>query len=66
MHAGPEYKLKPNGTQKKFSKMVIDAGADAVIGHHSHWAGEIIFYKQKPIVYSLGNLIFDQNWQYFT
>lgn len=33
-----------------------------VIGHHPHWIQPIEWYKEKPIIYSLGNFIFDQNW----
>jgi hypothetical protein len=36
---------------------VIDAGADAVIGHGPHVLRGIEFYRNKPIVYSLGNFL---------
>jgi poly-gamma-glutamate synthesis protein (capsule biosynthesis protein) len=36
----------------------IDAGADAVVGHGSHTALGIELYKGKPIFYSLGGLLF--------
>ena len=42
--------------------MIIDAGADMVIGNHAHWAGAMEVYKGKPIWYALGNFIFDQTW----
>ena len=38
---------------------VIDAGADALLGHHAHNLGPIEMYKGKPIFYSLGNFAFD-------
>lgn len=62
MHAGAEYTITPNAQQKKFARTAIDAGADLVIGHHPHWVQGIEKYRGKPIVYSLGNLIFDQPW----
>jgi poly-gamma-glutamate synthesis protein (capsule biosynthesis protein) len=31
-----------------------------VIGHHPHVVQDIGYYKDKPIVYSLGNFVFDQ------
>jgi poly-gamma-glutamate capsule biosynthesis protein CapA/YwtB (metallophosphatase superfamily) len=37
----------------------IDAGADAVIGGHAHLTQGIEWYKDRPIVYSLGNFVFD-------
>jgi len=60
MHAGLEYKSQPNWEQKDFAHEAIDAGADAVIGHHPHWVQSWEVYKDKPIFYSLGNLVFDQ------
>lgn len=62
MHAGIEYTHKPNKQQIDFARSVIDAGADIVIGHHPHWVQEVEIYKNKPILYSLGNFIFDQMW----
>lgn len=62
MHAGIEYVNTPNKQQKDFAHGVIDAGADLVIGHHPHWVQITEVYKGKPILYSLGNLIFDQMW----
>jgi poly-gamma-glutamate synthesis protein (capsule biosynthesis protein) len=40
-------------------KYLIERGADGVICHHPHVPGACEFYQSKPIVYSLGNLIFD-------
>ena len=39
---------------------MIDAGADAVIGMHSHCLQPVEYYNGKPIFYSLGNFIFNQ------
>jgi poly-gamma-glutamate synthesis protein (capsule biosynthesis protein) len=62
MHAGAEYTTSPNWQQKDFARAAIDAGADIVVGHHPHWPQNFEFYKDKPIIYSLGNLVFDQMW----
>ncbi|OQA36806.1 MAG: Capsule biosynthesis protein CapA [Parcubacteria group bacterium ADurb.Bin326] len=62
MHAGIEYVNKPNSQQKEFARGAIDAGADLVIGHHPHWVQITEIYQSKPIIYSLGNLVFDQMW----
>lgn len=43
---------------KTFSRSCIDAGAHAVIGHGPHILRGIEIYKQRPIFYSLGNFIF--------
>lgn len=60
MHWGTEYDLKQNKTQTALAHRLIDYGADAVIGGHPHVVQGIEIYKNKPIVYSLGNFIFDQ------
>ncbi len=59
-HWGIEYKKVHNVVQEKIAHLAIDSGADMVIGHHPHVIQDIEIYKDKPIVYSLGNFIFDQ------
>lgn len=60
VHWGDEYTRKPNDEQKRIARNLIDAGADAVIGHHPHVVQTVEEYKGRPIFYSLGNFIFDQ------
>lgn len=62
MHWGPEYKNRPPDSIIKEAQWLIDHGADIVIGGHPHWVQGIELYKNKPIVYSLGNFIFDQDF----
>ena len=59
-HWGEEYKLIHNKRQESLAHTSIDNGADMVIGHHPHVMEDIETYKNKLIVYSLGNFIFDQ------
>jgi poly-gamma-glutamate capsule biosynthesis protein CapA/YwtB (metallophosphatase superfamily) len=40
----------------------VKAGADLILGGHSHVAGAIEEIEGSPVLYSLGNLIFDQHW----
>ena len=54
-HWGGGY--RPNATQKKFGRAAIDAGADLVLGHHSHVVSGIELYKGKHIVYGLGTIV---------
>jgi poly-gamma-glutamate synthesis protein (capsule biosynthesis protein) len=67
-HWGKEYAPKPAAgggcpyDPKKLARMSIDAGADLVLGTHPHVVWENEWYKQKLIVYSLGNFVFDQDW----
>ncbi len=60
LHAGQEYQSLPDDFQKEFAKMAIDAGADLIIGHHSHVVQSLEKYKNGWIAYSLGNFVFDQ------
>jgi len=60
LHWGNEYQPLNSSTQKTLAHIVIDSGADLVIGHHPHVVQNIEIYKNKAIFYSLGNFIFDQ------
>lgn len=51
--------------QKELGKAALDAGADAIIGHHPHMLLGIEMYKGKPICYSLGNFAFDLKEPHF-
>jgi len=60
IHWGREYEHDFSVTQESLARKLIDAGADAIIGHHPHVVQGMEIYKEKPIFYSLGNFIFDQ------
>ncbi|GAF05473.1 CapA family protein [Saccharicrinis fermentans] len=61
LHWGAENTLKPIVSQKQQAYQLINAGADMIIGHHSHTIQTIEYYDNKPIFYSIGNFIFDAN-----
>lgn len=61
IHGGNEYLSLPRPGLRKLCRYYINRGADAVICHHPHVPGAYEIYKNKPIVYSLGNLIFDHS-----
>jgi poly-gamma-glutamate capsule biosynthesis protein CapA/YwtB (metallophosphatase superfamily) len=50
-----EYFGEPRGDVVKFSRMVVDAGADLVFGHGPHVVRAMERYKGRLIAYSLGN-----------
>ncbi len=60
LHWGIEYQQNPTIKQRREAYRLIEAGVDAVIGHHPHVIQKEEYYKGKPIFYSLGNFIFDQ------
>jgi len=62
-HWGAEYNRSPVGNQRTLAAAWVEAGADLVLGAHSHVAGAIEEIDGAPIFYSLGNFIFDQNWR---
>ena len=61
LHRGSEYHIYPTKQQKELAHAFIDHGADLIIGNHSHIPWEREIYKDKPIFYSLGNFLFDQD-----
>ena len=60
-HWGDEKEFAPNDNQVKLGRATIDAGADLVLGHHSHRINPIEEYNGKYIVYSLANSSFSGN-----
>lgn len=61
IHWGEELTHKHTKTTEKLGRAMVDAGADLVIGNHSHVYGEIEQYNGKYIIYSLGNFCFGGN-----
>jgi len=59
LHWGNELEPSPEESQKTLARSMIDAGADAVIGGHPHVTQTVDLYKGRPIIYSLGNFVFD-------
>lgn len=60
LHWGVEDSNNTTDQQKEMAHRIIDAGADAILGHHPHVLQGVEIYKGKPIAYSLGNFVFDQ------
>ena len=60
-HWGNEKDYSPTKNQIKMGRLAVDAGADLVLGHHSHRLNPIEQYKGVYICYSLGNFCFAGN-----
>jgi hypothetical protein len=58
-HWGVEYRATPTSAQRSAAKAILAAGADLIIGSHSHWAGAIGASGASLVFYSLGDLVFD-------
>lgn len=58
-HEPGNWSQEPPDYERSFAHRLIDAGADAYVGHGPHQLRGIEIYKGRPIYYSLGNFIFD-------
>ncbi len=59
-HGGVEYTESPSSNLRRELQLLVDAGADVVVGHHPHYVQGIESYRGKLIFYSLGNFVFYQ------
>lgn len=57
LHWGIEQTHMIQKDQISLAHEIINQGADAIVGHHPHWPQGIEIYRQKPIIYSLGNFV---------
>jgi poly-gamma-glutamate synthesis protein (capsule biosynthesis protein) len=62
-HWGPEYVSVPNWIQRNLAHQAVEAGADIVVGNHTHVVQAIQEIDGVPVFYGLGNFVFDQYWQ---
>lgn len=63
VHGGHEMYQLPSPRMKATYRFFADAGASAIIGHHTHCYSGCEVYNRVPIFYSLGNFIFDKPGQ---
>ena len=61
-HWGPEDTSEPNSYQLHFAQVAVEAGADVVVGNHTHVVQAIHQQDGIDVFYGLGNFIFDQTW----
>lgn len=59
IHGGKEFYPYPSPEMVRRGRFLIDMGADAVICCHTHCPLPWEIYNGRPIVYGLGNLIFE-------
>jgi hypothetical protein len=58
-HWGVEYTDVVSAAQRRLARAAIAAGADVILGSHSHWAGPLEIVDGHLVVYSFGDLVFD-------
>ena len=61
VHWGIERDTCPNTAQRDFARGLLEAGADAVIGHHPHVLQPVEFVDGRLVAYSLGNFVWRSN-----
>ncbi len=59
LHWGQEDSDKAHARQRTMARRMIAAGADAVVGTHPHVRQDTEVIDGKPVIYSLGNFVFD-------
>jgi len=57
VHWGMGYALGPTGSDRALARAMIDAGANAVVGHHSHRLQALEVIDGVPVFWSMGNFI---------
>jgi poly-gamma-glutamate capsule biosynthesis protein CapA/YwtB (metallophosphatase superfamily) len=62
-HWGTQYTHRPESSQRVAARAFTDAGADLVIGGHPHWVQGYEMAGSAVVVHSLGNFIFDMDFQ---
>jgi poly-gamma-glutamate capsule biosynthesis protein CapA/YwtB (metallophosphatase superfamily) len=61
LHWGVEETFTITKEMVEFAHTLIDSGVDIILGHHPHQFQGMEIYNGKPIIYSMGNFIMDQN-----
>jgi poly-gamma-glutamate synthesis protein (capsule biosynthesis protein) len=59
-HMGEQYIWSPRDFAVEVSRACIDAGATLVVSSHPHTIQGMEIYKGKPILYAIGNFVYDQ------
>lgn len=60
-HWGVEHQAYPESYQTSIAKKCIEAGADMIVGSHTHCLQGMEVMNGKPVFYSLGNFIFGRD-----
>lgn len=60
-HGGRQYWQKHRDSQTEDMRWAVDCGADLVIGHHPHVLQGMEVYRERMIVYSLGDFCYGGN-----
>ena len=59
VHWGTESTSEPDWSQREQAPLIAQAGADLIIGDHPHVLQGIEFIGDTPVIYSVGNFLFN-------
>ena len=59
VHMGQERSDCPTPYDRRFVKMLLDAGATIIVGHHPHRVQGFLVEDDALVAYSIGNFVFD-------
>ncbi len=61
-HWGQQYTYRPVPAQRTVARVLVEAGADLVVGAHPHWVQGVEVHDDSVVVHSLGNFVFDMDF----
>lgn len=61
-HWGDQYTNEPVADQRRVGRVLLESGADIVIGGHPHWVQGVQVHQGELVVHSLGNFVFDMDF----
>jgi len=61
-HWGEEYQEVPSDFEISMNKILLNAGADIILGNHPHIIQPILIGNNTLTFFAHGNFIFDQEW----
>lgn len=64
LHWGYELEIYPLPGHREMAKRLIEAGADIIVGCHSHCLQGYENYNGRPIFYGIGNAIFEEGYYF--
>jgi poly-gamma-glutamate capsule biosynthesis protein CapA/YwtB (metallophosphatase superfamily) len=59
LHWGIEMSSYPTPEDRRLARAIAEAGADLIVGHHPHVIQGTESFGRTPVVYSMGNFLFD-------
>ena len=62
-HWGPNYVWR-TFTQQQQAEELVNAGVDLIVGHSAHMIQEVEYYKDRLVIYSIGNFLLNGDGEY--